>query len=262
MKIKIFTNDIIYKIKINPKHTRYLFFYMESTNINAVMQQRIALRKKQNEERLQKERKLAAENAQEDTQKEYTLTTEEQKQLDEDMALEIELLDSESNWKLTNSDLSVDRKVLTRKILTFLHKILLLDLSDMIIDKMTKEAEKDTSSEGVIDHVEIYERSTLLLNEIRVDMMSLLLKLHENTLESGLLVSLATVLIELQNLDRQKTLQAYLDLSIGKVVWPIGVQNIGIHFKTTGKEDPNDRANFLKEGNWIIALKRIINLLV
>ncbi|KAL6931685.1 hypothetical protein ACO0R3_003150 [Hanseniaspora guilliermondii] len=235
---------------------------MESTNINAVMQQRIALRKKQNEERLQKERKLAAENAQEDTQKEYTLTTEEQKQLDEDMALEMELLDSESNWKLTNSDLSVDRKVLTRKILTFLHKILLLDLSDMIIDKMTKEAEKDTSSEGVIDHVEIYERSTLLLNEIRVDMMSLLLKLHENTLESGLLVSLATVLIELQNLDRQKTLQAYLDLSIGKVVWPIGVQNIGIHFKTTGKEDPNDRANFLKEGNWIIALKRIINLLV
>ncbi|SGZ38724.1 uncharacterized protein HGUI_00924 [Hanseniaspora guilliermondii] len=235
---------------------------MESTNINAVMQQRIALRKKQNEERLQKERKLAAENAQEDTQKEYTLTTEEQKQLDEDMALEMELLDSESNWKLTNNDLSVDRKVLTRKILTFLHKILLLDLSDMIIDKMTKEAEKDTSSEGVIDHVEIYERSTLLLNEIRVDMMSLLLKLHENTLESGLLVSLATVLIELQNLDRQKTLQAYLDLSIGKVVWPIGVQNIGIHFKTTGKEDPNDRANFLKEGNWIIALKRIINLLV
>lgn len=235
---------------------------MESTNINAVMQQRIALRKKQNEERLQKERKLAAENAQEDTQKEYTLTTEEQKQLDEDMALEMDLLDSESNWKLTNSDLSVDRKVLTRKILTFLHKILLLDLSDMIIDKMTKEAEKDTSSEGVIDHVEIYERSTLLLNEIRVDMMSLLLKLHENTLESGLLVSLATVLIELQNLDRQKTLQAYLDLSIGKVVWPIGVQNIGIHFKTTGKEDPNDRANFLKEGNWIIALKRIINLLV
>jgi hypothetical protein len=235
---------------------------MESTNINAVMQQRIALRKKQNEERLQKERQLAAAKAHEDAHKEYTLTAEEQKQLDEDMAHEMELLGSETNWKLTNEDLIADKKILTRKILTFLHKILLLDLSDMIIEKMTKEAEKNTSSEDVVDHVEIYERSTLLLNEIRVDMMSLLLKLHENTLESGLLVSLATVLFELQGFDRQKTLQAYLDLSIGKVVWPIGVQNIGIHFKTTGKEDPNDRANFLKEGNWIIALKRIINLVV
>lgn len=182
------------------------------------------------------------------------------------MTEEMRLLEAEEEWKLNNTaDLFKDEKALSRKILTFLHKILLLDLSDLIIEKMTADEEKKQNSDhqiNVVDHAEIYKRSTLLLNEIRVDMMGLLLKLHEHSLESGLLVSLATVLIQLQNNDKQKTLQAYLDLSIGKVVWPIGVQNIGIHFKTTGKEDPSDRANFLKEGNWIIALKRIINLVV
>ncbi|KKA03854.1 Pre-mRNA-splicing factor 18 [Hanseniaspora uvarum DSM 2768] len=239
---------------------------MESTNINAVMQKRIALRKKQNEEKLQKEKQLALTKAREHNEKEYQLTEEEQKQLDEDMTEEMRLLEAEEEWKLNNTaDLFKDEKALSRKILTFLHKILLLDLSDLIIEKMTADEEKKQNSEhqiNVVDHAEIYERSTLLLNEISVDMMGLLLKLHEHSLESGLLVSLATVLIQIQNNDKQKTLQAYLDLSIGKVVWPIGVQNIGIHFKTTGKEDPSDRANFLKEGNWIIALKRIINLVV
>ena len=235
---------------------------MESTNINAVMQQRIALRKKQKEERLQKEKQHALTTAQEVKDKDYKLTEDEQSQLDKDMAYEMKLIESELNWKLTNSsNLFKDEMLLSRKIITYLHKILLMDLSDLIIDKMTKEEENKIDN-SIIDHAAIYERSTLHLNEIRVDMMGLLLKLHENTLESGLLVSLATVLIELQNGNKQKTLQAYLDLSIGKVVWPIGVQNIGIHFKTSGKEDPKDRANFLKEGNWIIALKRVINLML
>lgn len=235
---------------------------MESTNINAVMQQRIALRKKQKEEKLQKEKQQALTKAQEVKDKDYKLTEDEQTQLDKDMAYEMKLMESESNWNLTNStNLFKDEKLLSRKIITYLHKILLMDLSDLIIDKITKE-EENKADNNIIDHAVIYERSTLLLNEIRVDMMGLLLKLHENTLESGILVSLATVLIELQHGNKQKTLQAYLDLSIGKVVWPIGVQNIGLHFKTTGKEDPKDRANFLKEGNWIIALKRVINLMV
>ncbi|XBW36621.1 hypothetical protein QEN19_002193 [Hanseniaspora menglaensis] len=237
---------------------------MESTNINAVLQQRIALRKKQVEEKHRKEREDILSKRQNGP--EYILTDVEQKQLDKDIKAELDLVKNSENWLLNATTDFAKPDVLERKIITYFHQILINELLDLVMAKVVNDESKLLSEDNYaitdasVNQVVVHEKSIALCKEIKGDILPLLLKLHNNTLDSEILVSLATVILALQRTDKKNCLQAYLDLSIGKVIWPIGVQNIGIHFKTTGKEDERDKANFLKEGDWIIALKRIINL--
>lgn len=239
---------------------------MESTNINAVLQQRIALRKKQKEERIYKEKEEEANRKLNENANEYILTEEEQAQLDEDLKQEAELMQVPENGDLDPKTDFLNPSVLRRKLITYLHQLLINQLPDLALKKLnideTKRLEEENygSQNTLPNPVVVYEKSLSLAREIKMDILPLLVKLQTDSLESEIMVSLGTVIFELQNSNKTSCLQAYLDLSIGKVVWPIGIQNIGIHFKTTGKEDQRDKANFLKEGDWIIALKRVINM--
>lgn len=239
---------------------------MDSTNINAVLQQRIALRKKQKEEKLQQEKQENINKQQQINAKEYILSESEQKQLSEDVTKELELIKIEDNWKLNPTTDFANLSTLRRKLITYFHYILLTELPDLAtkkinIDETKKLQESNYVTENSIpDPVMVYEKSLSFSTEIKKDILPLLVKLQDDTLDSQIMVSLAIVILELQRGEQRDCLQSYLDLSIGKVIWPIGVQNIGIHFKITGKEDERDKANFLKEGDWIIALKSIINM--
>ncbi len=124
----------------------------------------------------------------------------------EEMRLPVE---EEGNWT-PQLIYFKDEKALSRKILTFLHKILLLDLSGWsTIEKWRQMKRNKTVNTKLmwVDHAEIYERSTLLLNEICVDMMGLFIEATWTLTWVHPLVSLATVLIQIQNDDKQKTLQ-------------------------------------------------------
>lgn len=236
---------------------------MESTNINAVLQKRIALRKKQQEQQKQDENKKTQ---QENKQAAYVVTEAEQEQLDKDIGEELALLKDPKNWTLNTRSDFANVGTLRRKLLTYFHHVLINELPNLSIAKVeadeTKRLKEDNyAAENMLpEPSEVHGKSMLLQNEIKIDMLPLLIKLQENTLDVEIMISLATVVLALQKNEKNKCMQAYLDLSIGKVIWPIGVQNIGIHFKTTGHEDDAERANFLKEGAWIVALKRIIGV--
>lgn len=239
---------------------------MESTNINAVLQQRIALRKKQKEERRYKEKEEATNKRLTENENEYILTAEEQTQLEEDLKNEAHIMRLPENGLLKPETDFRDPSILRRKLITYLHQLLINQLPELALKKANIDETKRLDDENygsqkkLPNPVVVYEKSLSMAREIKTDILPLLVKLQTDCLESDTMVSLGTVFFELQNSNKVSCFQAYLDLSIGKVVWPIGIQNIGIHFKTTGKEDQRDKANFLKEGDWIIALKRVINM--
>ncbi|CCK70083.1 mRNA splicing protein PRP18 KNAG_0D03360 [Huiozyma naganishii CBS 8797] len=68
-----------------------------------------------------------------------------------------------------------------------------------------------------------------LLQQTRRDLFPLLVQLRKHTLPLGNLASLATILYHCQQGQYQLAVQSYMQLSIGNVAWPIGVNVVGIH---------------------------------
>lgn len=95
-----------------------------------------------------------------------------------------------------------------------------------------------------------------LLIETKRDMVPLLYKLRTGTIHKDLLTSLATTLYYLQVNDMIHANDAYMKMSLGNVVWPIGIVGVGIRETTTIKH-----ANVMIDDTtrrWITAIKRLI----
>lgn len=106
------------------------------------------------------------------------------------------------------------------------------------------------------------EDDKTLLLETKKDLVKLLYKLRARKLDDNMLVSLATILYYLQISDYMKANESYMKLSIGNVAWPIGVQNIGIHARSSSlKITGNNTASIMidtKTRRWVTAVKRLI----
>ena len=98
--------------------------------------------------------------------------------------------------------------------------------------------------------------SAQLLIETKRDMVPLLYKLRTGTIHKDLLTSLATTLYYLQINDMFHANDSYMKMSLGNVVWPIGIVGVGIRETTTIKH-----ANVMIDDTtrrWITAVKRLI----
>lgn len=98
--------------------------------------------------------------------------------------------------------------------------------------------------------------SAQLLIETKRDMVPLLYKLRTGTIHKDLLTSLATTLYYLQINDMFHANDSYMKMSLGNVVWPIGIVGVGIRETTTIKH-----ANVMIDDTtrrWITAIKRLI----
>lgn len=98
--------------------------------------------------------------------------------------------------------------------------------------------------------------SASLLKETKKDLVPLLYKLRTDTLHNDLLTSLATTLFYLQTNNLVAANDAYMKMSLGNVVWPIGIVGVGIKESTTTKH-----ANVMVDDatrRWITAIKRLI----
>lgn len=101
------------------------------------------------------------------------------------------------------------------------------------------------------------------LPEVKRNLLPLLVLLRKSSLSKDLLTTLASILYHLQKNEYSKAEQCYMDLSIGKVAWPIGVASIGIHSSnSTTSAMGSSRANIMKDETtkqWIIQIKRLIS---
>lgn len=108
--------------------------------------------------------------------------------------------------------------------------------------------------------------SLALLTETKRDLVKLMYKLRSGKIQLNLLISLVTIVHDIQIESFNKANEDYMKLSIGNVAWPIGVRDVGIHArsadsKITG-DDKNTVANIMQNEHirrWIISVKRIIN---
>lgn len=108
--------------------------------------------------------------------------------------------------------------------------------------------------------------SQALLMETKRDLVKLMYKLRSGKIQLNLLISLVTIVHDIQIESFNKANEDYMKLSIGNVAWPIGVRDVGIHArsadsKITG-DDKTTVANIMQNEHirrWIISVKRIIN---
>ncbi|GEQ69199.1 hypothetical protein JCM33374_g2870 [Metschnikowia sp. JCM 33374] len=105
-----------------------------------------------------------------------------------------------------------------------------------------------------------------MLMETKRDIVKLLYKLRSHTLSSETVVSLSTIVYYIQTENIVKANEAYLQLSIGNVAWPIGVRDVGIHARAADAkiagDDKTQLSNIMKSEatrRWLISVKRIVN---
>lgn len=105
-----------------------------------------------------------------------------------------------------------------------------------------------------------------MLLETKRDVVKLMYKLRSEKLDEDVLVSLATIVHYIQTARFVKASEAYLQLSIGNVAWPIGVREVGIHARAADAKiagsDNQKLANIMKGEStrrWLVAVKRLIS---
>ncbi|CCD27454.1 mRNA splicing protein PRP18 NDAI_0K02630 [Naumovozyma dairenensis CBS 421] len=108
-----------------------------------------------------------------------------------------------------------------------------------------------------------------LLNETKRNLFPLFVKLRKCSLESDLLISLATIVYHLQQAtvdtnEINSAIESYMKLSLGNVAWPIGVTQIGIHERSAHSKIRGQvqRANVMIDEVtrlWITSIKRLIS---
>lgn len=105
-----------------------------------------------------------------------------------------------------------------------------------------------------------------LLLETKKDVVKLMYKLRSGKLRPEMVITLSTIVHDIQTEKFTKANESYMKLSIGNVAWPIGVRDVGIHARSADKkitgDDKSQVANIMKSEHtrrWIIAVKRIIN---
>lgn len=106
----------------------------------------------------------------------------------------------------------------------------------------------------------------VLLKQTKIALYPLLVKLRKGTLGPQLLISLATTLLYLQQFQStgdmaklQRCTEAYMQLSMGNVAWPIGVSQVGIHER---RINTNTTSNIMADEEtrmWITSIKRLIS---
>ncbi|ODV83530.1 hypothetical protein CANARDRAFT_29967 [[Candida] arabinofermentans NRRL YB-2248] len=102
-----------------------------------------------------------------------------------------------------------------------------------------------------------------LLTETKRWLLPLLLHLKRFTLPSDQLITLSSILIDLQEKEFIQAGSDYIKLSIGNIAWPIGVISVGIHSRSAHSklEGGGDVSNIMKDEKtrrWILAIKRLI----
>lgn len=105
-----------------------------------------------------------------------------------------------------------------------------------------------------------------LLVETKRDLVKLLYKLRSGKIHQNMLISLVTIVHDIQIEQFSKASEDYMKLSIGNVAWPIGVRDVGIHARSADSKITGDNketvANIMQNEHtrrWIIAVKRLIN---
>jgi len=114
---------------------------------------------------------------------------------------------------------------------------------------------------NLIKQWELTNNQLELLKEIKIDVVKLLYKLRKQTVADDMIISLATIINYLQKREFNQANQAYLKLSIGNVAWPIGIQNIGIHARSSQLKLVSKSANIMindETRRWIVSIKRLI----
>ncbi|KAG7826127.1 hypothetical protein KL909_000179 [Ogataea angusta] len=101
------------------------------------------------------------------------------------------------------------------------------------------------------------------LFETKKWLLPLLVQLKKKTLPQDQLVSLATILYNIQREKLTDANEAYLQLSIGNVAWPIGLIDIGIRVRTNNMKigEGSNTSNIMKDERtrqWILAVKRLL----
>ncbi|CCG85076.1 protein of unknown function [Taphrina deformans PYCC 5710] len=91
----------------------------------------------------------------------------------------------------------------------------------------------------------------------------LLLRLKTGNLPIDILTNLASVVSSLQQADFTGANRAYLQMSIGKATWPVGVTSVGIHERAQRERQHKklDSAHILADETtrqWLQSLKRLI----
>lgn len=101
-----------------------------------------------------------------------------------------------------------------------------------------------------------------ILYETKRDIVPLLYKLRAHRLKPEMIITLGTIVHQLQNHQYLQANESYLKLSIGNVAWPIGVQNVGIHARSASLRIEGKSANIMISNTtrkWITAVKRLIS---
>ncbi|ESW97422.1 hypothetical protein KL918_001035 [Ogataea parapolymorpha] len=101
------------------------------------------------------------------------------------------------------------------------------------------------------------------LLETKKWLLPLLVQLKKKSLPHDQLVSLATILYNIQRQKYTDANEAYLQLSIGNVAWPIGLIDIGIRVRTNNMKigEGSNTSNIMKDERtrqWILAVKRLL----
>ncbi|KAG7897047.1 hypothetical protein KL935_000680 [Ogataea polymorpha] len=101
------------------------------------------------------------------------------------------------------------------------------------------------------------------LLETKKWLLPLLVQLKKKSLPHDQLVSLATILYNIQHQKYTEANEAYLQLSIGNVAWPIGLIDIGIRVRTNNMKigEGSNISNIMKDERtrqWILAVKRLL----
>ncbi|KAK6462646.1 Prp18 domain-containing protein [Scheffersomyces coipomensis] len=117
----------------------------------------------------------------------------------------------------------------------------------------------------ISNHPHEQQQQIPLIHETKRDLVTLLYKLRSFKLSSDMLISLLTVLYYIQTHNYNRANESYMKLSIGNVAWPIGVEHIGIHARSSSTRI-NGRhhqqiSNIMindKTKRWITSIKRLI----
>lgn len=105
-----------------------------------------------------------------------------------------------------------------------------------------------------------------LLQETKRDLVKLLYKLRSGKLQPIMVITLSTIVYDIQTEQFTNANESYMKLSIGNVAWPIGVRDVGIHARSADQKITGDNkdtvANIMQNEHtrrWIIAVKRLIS---
>lgn len=99
--------------------------------------------------------------------------------------------------------------------------------------------------------------------QARGHLSRLLIRLKANTLPSDILRNLSNIALSLRQRDFTAANHAYLQMSIGKATWPVGVTMVGIHERAQRERQHKqlDSAHILSDEmtrQWLQSLKRLI----